>query len=69
MEVLVTDFATKTLYPAQIIIPSCKMEDNWEFSFSPDGDPAPFNLPIEVLKPATSDDMFTMTIYDSTTVV
>jgi hypothetical protein len=37
MEVLVTDFATKALYPAQIIIPSCKMEDNWEFSFAPDG--------------------------------
>ena len=68
MEVLITDFATKTLYPAQIIIPSCKMEDNWEFSFAPDGDPAPLNLPIEVLKPANSDDMYTMTIYDGSTV-
>jgi hypothetical protein len=69
MEVLITDFATKALYPAQIIIPSCKMEDNWEFSFAPDGEPAPLNLPIEVLKPANSNDMFTMTIYDSATVV
>lgn len=37
MEVLITDFSTKALYPAQIIIPSCKMEDSWEFSFAPDG--------------------------------
>jgi len=64
MEVLVTDFATKALYPAQIVIPSAKMEDNWQFSFKPDGDPEPLNLPIEVLKPANSNDMFTLTIYD-----
>src|SRR5690606_21893449 len=69
MEVLVTDFHTKKLYPAQIIIPSCKMEDNWSFSFAPDGDPAPLEMPIEVLKPANSNDMFTMTIYDNEAVV
>lgn len=34
MEVLVTDFSTKALYPAQITIPSCKMEDNWQLSFN-----------------------------------
>lgn len=37
MEVLVTDFHTKKLYPAQIIIPSAQMEDNWALSFAPDG--------------------------------
>jgi hypothetical protein len=65
LEVLVTDFYSKALYPAQITIPSCKMEDNWQLSFKPDGDPEPLTLPIEVLKPATSDDMFTLKIYDS----
>jgi len=68
MEVLVTDFATKALYPAQIVIPSAKMEDNWQFSFKPDGDPEPLNLPIEVLKPANSNDMFTLTIYEDNTI-
>jgi len=34
MEVLVTDFHTKELYPAQIVIPSCRMEDNWTLSFN-----------------------------------
>jgi hypothetical protein len=33
LEVLVTDFYTKALYPAQITIPSAKMEDNWSLSF------------------------------------
>ncbi len=65
LEVLVTDFYTKKLYPAQIIIPSAKMEDGWSLSFAPDGDPAALDLPIEVLKPANSNDMFTMTIYDA----
>lgn len=69
LEVLVTDFYTKALYPAQITIPSCKMEDNWQFSFKPDGDPEPLTLPIEVLKPAASNDMFTMKIYDDTALV
>jgi hypothetical protein len=41
------------------------MEDNWQLSFKPDGDPEPLTLPIEVLKPATSNDMFTLKIYDS----
>jgi hypothetical protein len=65
LEVLVTDFATKTLYPAQITIPSAKMEDSWQLSFKPDGDPEPLALPIEVLKPANSNDMFTLKVYDS----
>lgn len=64
MEVLVTDIHTQKLYPAQIVIPSCKMEDNWSFSFAPEGDPAPLEMPIEILKPADSNDLFTMTIYD-----
>lgn len=69
LEVLVTDFYSKALYPAQITIPSCKMEDNWQLSFKPDGDPEPMSLPIEVLKPANSNDMFTLKIYDGSAVV
>lgn len=64
MEVLITDFYTKLTYPAQIIIPSAKMEDNWALSFEPTGDPQALDLPIEILKPANSNDMWTMTIYD-----
>ena len=69
LEVLVTDFYTKKLYPAQIIIPSAKMEDGWSLSFAPDGDPSALDMPIEVLKPANSNDMFTMTIYEDETLV
>lgn len=69
MEVLVTDFHTKKLYPAQIVIPSAKMEDSWTLSFRPDGDPEPLNFPIEVLKPVDSSDMLTMKIYDDENLV
>lgn len=65
LEVLVTDFHTKKLYPAQITIPSARMEDDWSLSFAPEGEPEPMNLPIEILKPADSNDMFTMKIYDN----
>ena len=64
MEVLVTDFHTQMLYPAQIIIPSARMEDSWALSFEAEGDPQALDLPIEVLKPANSNDMFTLTIYE-----
>jgi hypothetical protein len=69
LEVLVTDFYTKALYPAQITIPSAKMEDSWSLSFEPEGEPQALTLPIEVLKPANSNDMFTMKIYDSSALV
>lgn len=65
LEVLVTDLYTKALFPAQIEIPSCKMEDNWQLSFRPDGEPEPMSLPIEVLKSTTSNDMFTLKIYET----
>lgn len=69
LEVLVTDFYTKQLYPAQIIIPSAKMEDGWSLSFEPTGDPQALELPVEILKPANSNDMFTMTIYSEADLV
>ncbi len=65
LEVLVTDFHTKKLYPAQITVPSARMEDDWSLSFAPEGEPEPMNLPIEMLKPADSNDIFTMKIYDN----
>lgn len=69
MHVFVTDFHTKALYLAEIVIPSAKMEDNWTLSFRPDGEPEPLNLPIEVLQPAGSTDMLTMKIIDEDNIV
>lgn len=64
LDVLVRDFHTKKDYAAQIIIPNGKIEDDWELSFTPDGDPATLNIPIEVLRDPTSADMWTLVIYD-----
>lgn len=64
LDVLVTDYATKQLYPAQIVVFNCKMEDNWKLEFKPDGDPAVLDIPIEVLKSPTTTDMWQMTIFD-----
>jgi len=36
MEVLVTDILTKALYPAQIKVFNCKIEDAWKLEFKPD---------------------------------
>lgn len=64
LDVLVTDYATKALYPAQLTIFNCKIEDSWKFEFKPDGDPAVLDIPIEVLKNPSNNDMWQMTIYD-----
>jgi hypothetical protein len=64
LDCMVVDTYTKLGYAAQIIIPSCKAEDNWSFSFQAGGEPAVFDMPIEILKPSNSNDMWTMTVYD-----
>ncbi|RYI30611.1 hypothetical protein EVU96_09350 [Bacillus infantis] len=64
LDVLVRDYYTKKDFAAQLIIPNGKIEDEWEFSFTPDGDPATLSIPIEVLRDPSSTDMWTMKIYD-----
>lgn len=66
LDCLVRDELTKADYAAQIEIPNAKFEDNFNFSLAVDGDPAVLDLNMEVLKSATSTDMWFMTIYDET---
>jgi hypothetical protein len=63
MDVLVTDYATKALYPAQLTVFNCKIQDDWSLDFKPDSDPSVLNIPIEVLRNPTNQDMWTLTIY------
>lgn len=65
MDCLVRDEETGFDYAAQITVPKAKFEDNFNFAFSADGDPATFTLPLEVLKASDSTDMWTMVIYDA----
>lgn len=64
LDCLVRDAYTKSDYQAQIEIPNCKMEDNWSLTMAAEGDPSTFTMPIEVLKPASGTDMWTMVVYD-----
>lgn len=69
LDVLVKDEETKNDYAAQIIVPTAKFEDSFSFSFSADGDPSALTLPLEILKPSGSTDMWEMVIYDANDIV
>jgi len=69
LDVLVTDYETKALYPAQLTAFNCKIEDGWKFEFKPDGDPSVLDIPLEILKNPATDDMWMLTIYDESEIV
>lgn len=52
-------------YAAQIVINKAKMEDNWSISMAAEGEPSVFDIPMEILKPVNSTELYTMTIYDA----
>nr|WP_156736257.1 hypothetical protein [Mycobacterium sp. E3298] len=64
IDVLVRDEYTKADYAGIYTIPNAKFEDNFDFDFSSDGDPAVLALNLEILKSPTSNDMWELTIYD-----
>lgn len=64
LDVLVRDAYTKADFAGKLIIPNGKFEDNFDFSFSADGDPATLNLPVEILKDPVSTTMWEMVIHD-----
>jgi hypothetical protein len=69
MSVLVVDEFTKEAYEGQLRIPNAKFEDNFNLSFSADGDPAVLDLNMEILKSPTSTDMWELVVYDESAIV
>ena len=65
LDCLVRDVLTKQDFAAQIIVHNAKMEDNWNFSFSADGDPSVLDIPLEILKPAVGTEMWEMVVFDN----
>ena len=63
-DVMVRDEATKDDYFAQFIIPNAQIEDDFTFSFSPEGDPSVLDITLEILKDPQSTDMWELVIYD-----
>lgn len=63
-DVLVRDAEDGKVYFAQFIAPKAKIEDEFTFSFSPDGDPSVLDIPLQILKDSASDNMWELVIYD-----
>ena len=63
-DVLVRDAETSKVYYAQFIAPKAKIEDEFTFSFSPEGDPSVLDIPLQLLKDSNSDNMWELVIYD-----
>lgn len=68
LDVLVTDIFTKQAYAGQIRIPNAKFEDNFNLSFSADGDPSVLDLNMEILKSPTSTDMWELVVFDDSAI-
>ncbi len=69
LDVLVVDEFTKKAFQGQLVVPNAKFMDNFNLSFSADGDPATLNLEMEVLKSPASTDMWELVIYDEDAIV
>lgn len=69
LDVLVVDEFTKEAFEGQLRIPNAKFEDNFNLSFSADGDPAVLDLNMEILKSPISTDMWELVVYDDSAIV
>lgn len=69
LDVTVVDEYTKDIYAAQLQVPNAKFLDEFNFSMAADGDPATLNLSMEILKSATSNDMWSLVIFDDALIV
>jgi len=65
VDVLVRDEFTGEDFFGQFIAQRAKIEDEFSFNFSPDGDPSVLNIPIEILKAPGSADMWELVIFGS----
>lgn len=62
-EVLVVG-ADQKVYQANLQVPVCKFQESFNLSLSNEGDPSTFSMNIEILKPATSTELWELVVYD-----
>ena len=65
LDVVVRDLETGKDFYGQFIAAKVQVENEFTFSFSPDGDPSVLDIPIEILKPANSDVMYELVLFDN----
>lgn len=63
VDVTVRDEFTGQDFYGQFVAERAKIEDDFSFNFSPDGDPSVLDLPIEILKDPMSSDMWKLIIF------
>ena len=63
VDVLIKDESTSQDFFGQFIVPRAKIEDDFSFNFSPDGDPSVLDIPIEILKDPASTTMWELVIH------
>ena len=64
MDCLVRDELTQADYAAKLVVFNAKVEDDWKFEMKSEGEPSPLDIPIEVLKNPSSQDMWQLIVYD-----
>lgn len=62
-DVVVKDEATSEIKYGQFIAPKAKIEDEFTFNFSPEGDPSVLDIPVEILKDTDSANMWELVLY------
>lgn len=65
LDVVVRDVETGEDFYGQFIAPKVQVENEFTFSFSPDGDPSVLDIPIEILKDSNSDNMYELVLFDN----
>lgn len=65
LDVVVRDLETGEDFYGQFIAPKVQIENDFTFSFSPDGDPSVMDIPIEILKDTNSSLMYELLLFDN----
>jgi hypothetical protein len=63
VDVMVRDAYTGQDFFGQFIANRAKIEDDFSFNFSPEGDPSVLDIPVEILKNPENTDMWELVIY------
>lgn len=64
VDVLVRDAFTGNDYAGQLIAERVKIEEDYTFNFSPEGDPSVLDIPVQILKAPTGSDMYKLVLFD-----
>lgn len=65
VDVIVRDSHTGNDYSGQLIADRVKIEEDYTFSFAPDGDPSVLDIPVQILKSPVGSDMYKLVLFNA----